>query len=213
VNLRLIVPMCIALLASGAQAQSPLERVSGDVVALDNATLQVKTAKGQTVPVKLAANARVTVRAPTDIAGIAPGMYVATTAVPQPDGTLLASEIRIFPESQRGTGEGHRPMDTPGNTMTNATVSKVSAPANTMTNATVATVAGGGGSRKMTLTYKDGEKVVVVPEGIPIVQSEVGDRALLVAGAHVVVYASRQPDGSLSSERVSVGKGNYVPPS
>jgi hypothetical protein len=86
------------------------------------------------------------------------------------------------------------------------------APRNTTTNATVSSVGSGARSRSMTLTYNGGEKVVVVPEGIPIMFSDVGDRALLIPGAHVLVYATRQPDGSLSSERISVGKGNYVPP-
>jgi len=215
VNTRTLLAIGLSLVTAFAYAQTRLEKISGDVVALDNGVLQIKAGTASPTAVKLGNNARITVRMPTDFAKLAPGMYLGTTAVPQPDGTLLASEVHVFPEAQRGNGEGHRPMDTPGNTMTNATVSKVgegAAPRNTMTNATVANVAGGARARSMTLTYNGGEKVVIVPEGIPILLGEVGDRSLLIPGAHVVVYASRQPDGSLTTERVSVGRGDYVPP-
>lgn len=144
-----------------------------------------------------------------------PGSYVATTAVPQPDGTLLAKEVHVFTEAQRGTGEGHYPMSTPGDTMTNATVSSVAVahPRDTMTNATVAGAATGpAGDHRLTLTYKGAEQTVVVPDGVPIIASEPGDRSLLVPGAHVVVYAHPQSDGRMTVERVSVGKGGFAPP-
>ena len=41
---------------------------------------------------------------------ILPGMYLGTTASKQPDGNFLASEVHVFSEDQRGTGEGHRPL-------------------------------------------------------------------------------------------------------
>jgi len=41
---------------------------------------------------------------------------------------------------------------------------------------------------------------------------EPADRTLLVQGAHVIVYASRLPDGSLSADRVTVGKNGFTPP-
>ena len=132
---------------------------------------------------------------------------------------LYASEVHIFPESMRGTGEGHRPMDTgPGNTMTNATVSSVAAakadarPGNTMTNATVAQVARGELDRRLTLTYPGGEKVVTVPVNTPIVMVEPADRSMLTPGAHVIVYATRQADGSLSADRITIGKNGFIPP-
>ena len=49
--------------------------------------------------------------------------YVAVTAMPQPDGSQKATAVIIFPEADRGVGEGHRPWDfSPNSTMTNATV-------------------------------------------------------------------------------------------
>ena len=104
----------------------------------------------------------------------------------------------------------------PGSTMTNATIASVggrgAAARGTATNATVAEVSGAADGRALTLTYKGGEKVVVVPDNVPIVMVEPADRSLLVPGAHVVVYAAAQPDGTLVSERLTVGKNGFVPP-
>src|SRR5437773_7639519 len=203
------------LLAGAAQAQSQVQKIPGDVVKVDGAKLEIKSTAGQVVDVKLADNARLSARSPADATKLAPGAFIGTTAVPQPDGTLRASEVHIFSESMRGTGEGHRPMDTePGSTMTNATIASVGGAAqhNTMTNATVAGVSGAPGERRMQLTYKGGEKTVVVPENVPVLSIEPADRSLLTPGTHGIVYATPQADGMLAAERVSIGKNGYVPP-
>ena len=90
-----------------------------------------------------------------------------------PDGKLSAVEVHVFPESARGTVEGHRPMDIlPGATMTNATVAELTKDAN---------------ERTLVLRYKDGEQTIRVPNGVPVVSQKPGDRSLLVAGAKVTV--------------------------
>jgi hypothetical protein len=102
-----------------------------------------------------------------------------------------------------------------GGTMTNATVSsvgKASAQTSTMTNATVTQVAGAQGARRMTLSYKGGEKTVIVPNDVPVVMVEPVDRSNLVPGAHVVVYAVPQADGKLAAQRVTIGVKGAVPP-
>jgi hypothetical protein len=158
------------------------------------------------------------VRAPASLDAIKPGSFIGTAATPGPNGTLIASEVHIFPESMRGTGEGHRPMPTmPGSTMTNATVAGVSGTPGgkgrgTMTNATVENVGAAGKARTLKLTYKGGEQTVVVPDKTPIVTVESGSRASLVPGAHVIVYAQRDANGALSAQRISVGKNGSVPP-
>jgi hypothetical protein len=205
------------LLAGATQAQPQGQKIAGDIVKIDGARLEVKATSGQVLAVKLADNVRLSARSAADATKLAPGAYVGTTAVPQPDGTLLAREVHVFPESMRGTGEGHRPMDNePGSTMTNATIASVGShdavPRNTTTNATVAGVSGASGSRRMTLAYKGGEKTVVVPEDVPVVMFEPADRSLLVPGAHVIVYGATQADGAVAAERVTVGKNGFIPP-
>jgi hypothetical protein len=118
----------VALLAGGvaARAQAQTQKIAGDIVKIDGLKLEIKTAGGQAVAVKLADNFRLSARSAADVTKLAPGAYVGTTAVPQSDGTLLAREVHVFPESMRGTGEGHRPTDAePGSTMTNATIASV----------------------------------------------------------------------------------------
>ena len=207
--LRMCVACCAWLLPMQASlAQVPGERLSGEIMNLDRGKLTIKTADGQPITVALADNARITIRAPGDLSQLDPGLYVGVTAVAQPDGTLLASQVNVFPESMRGTSEGHRPMaNLPGNTMTNATVRQVAV----VTNASVTGVSGTADTRRLVLSYAGGEKTVIVPPSAVVVFSEIGDRNALVRGAHVVVYATRRPDASLVSERVSVGKNGSVP--
>jgi hypothetical protein len=52
----------------------------------------------------------------------------------------------------------------------------------------------------------------VVPANVPIVTFEPGDRAMLKPGAHLLLTATRQPDGSLTAARVAIGKDGLVPP-
>jgi hypothetical protein len=213
-RLQTMAPMCVACCAwllptQASLAQAPGERLSGEVVNLNDSTFTIKTAAAQPLIVVLANNARITIRAPGDLSRLDQGQYVGVTAAAQPDGTLVASQINVFPEPMRGTAEGHRPMaNLPGSTMTNATVREVT---NSVTNANVTGVREIAGARRLVLSYAGGEKTVIVPPSAAVVFSEIGDRSAVVRGAHVVVYATRRPDGSLVSERVSVGKNGSVP--
>jgi hypothetical protein len=196
--------------AAGAQpagARPAQEHVRGDVVTVRGDTLTIKKNTGETLALILAPDARVSVADRAELSDVHEGAFIGTTALPEPDGSLRAVEVHLFPESMRGTGEGHRPWDRqPGSTMTNATV----APSTSLsrTNATVADVEG----RSLRLTYPGGEKTVLVPHGTTVVKLEPSDRSRLVPGAHVFVIASRQPDGRLRAERLTVGKGGVVPP-
>ena len=92
-----------------ALAQS-MQTLRGDVGAVEGNTLHLESAAGRETIVKLPQNVRVSLRVPASLDAIKPGTFVGTAATPGPNGTLVASEVHIFPESMRGTGEGHRPM-------------------------------------------------------------------------------------------------------
>jgi hypothetical protein len=181
-----------------APGAAPTQRIRGDVTALDGLNLQVKSRTGEMLTVKLAENYTVTAVAKIDIDRIVPGTYVGAASMPQPDGTQKALEVLLFPEARRGSGEGHYPWDLQ--------------PGSMMTNATVADIVVVDKNHRMTLTYKDGEKVVVVPPDAPLVTFEPGDRAMLKPGAHIIVTATKQPDGTLTAAGVAVGKDGLVPP-
>src|SRR5258708_13829016 len=117
----------------------------------------------------------------------------------QADGPQKALAVHIFPEAQRGSGEGFRAWDLrPNSTMTNATVAE--------------TVAGTDG-QNITVKYKDGEKKVVVPPATPIVAFVTGDKSELKAGAKIIIFgANKKDDGSLEANRVGVGRDGIAPP-
>jgi hypothetical protein len=191
--------LCGLCAAAFAQAPLPTQRIRGDVAALDGLNLQVKSRAGEMLAVKLAENYAVTAVVKIDVSAIKPGAFVGIASMPQADGTQTALEVLLFPEAMRGSNEGHYPWDLkPGSMMTNATVADA--------------VAMNPGGRRMTLKYKDGEKTVVVPDDAPIVTFEAGDKAMIVPGAHIIVTAAKQPDGSLTAARVAVGKNGLVPP-
>jgi hypothetical protein len=192
-----LVCVCATTLA---QTPAPTQRIRGDVVALDGVHLQVRSRSGETLAVTLADTYVVSAVVKVDLNAVKPGAFVGVASMPQSDGTLTALEVLVFPEAMRGTGEGHYAWDLkPGSMMTNATITEMGTVAQT-------------GIRRLALRYKDGEKTIVVPEDAPIVTFEPGDRAMLVPGAHVLLTASRQPDGSLTAARVAVGKNGLVPP-
>jgi outer membrane lipoprotein SlyB len=190
----------LALAVSTALAQPPpTVRVRGEILQSDGANLVVKTRQGETVTIRLADNARVAGLVRIPLSDIKPGSYVGSAAVPRGDGTFRALEVHVFPEAQRGTGEGHRPFDLePQSTMTNATVAEI-----------VIRVDG----TALTLKHKDGEQTIVVPEGTPIVAYVPGDRSELKPGARIMVFAAqRQADGSFTAPSVTVGRDGLTPP-
>jgi hypothetical protein len=143
---------------------------------------------------------------PISLADIKPGSYIGTAAMPQSDNTQRAIAISVFPESARGTGEGHRPFDLlPQSTMTNGSVASVAG----STSSTG--IAEGSSGRTLQLKYKDGEKTIVVPPDTPIVSSRPADRALLVPGASVSLFA-QVVDSKPTVLRVNAGRSGFVLP-
>ena len=212
------VAISLACLSASASGQTATQRIRGEVERLNGNELTLRSDSGQRIAVRLSDTISITTRAPSRLDAIAPGTFIGTTAVPQGDGTLTAVEVHVFPEAMRGMGEGHRPMDRePGSTMTNATVTSVTPSAksssrSTMTNATVANIASASGTRRVTLKYKDGEKTVVIADSVPVTMMGQGDKSALVPGAHVAITASKQLDGQLVADRITVGKDGYIPP-
>jgi hypothetical protein len=123
-------------------------------------------------------------------------MYLGTTATKQADGNFLASEVHVFSEDQRGTGEGHRPLGSAsqsGATMTNANVERVE-------DVAVQNIEG----RLMTLKYKGGEVKVMVPPGVPVVNRIVTDRNALKLDSDVSVQGTRNSDGALAAIQITI---------
>ncbi len=59
----------------------------------------------------------------------------------------------------------------------------------------------------LTVKYKDGEKKVVVPPNTAIVAYAPGSKDELKPGAQIIIFgATRQPDGSLTTPAINVGR-------
>lgn len=197
IRIALLLASLLALHAPLADAQTST-RIRGTIERLDDQTLTVKSREGETLKITVPPNLAVVAVSKAALADIKPGTFVGAAALPEAGGTFKAQEVLVFPESMRGTGEGHYPWDlSPGSTMTNATVD--------------ALVSGNDGT-SLTLKHKSGEVKVAVPKDTPIVTLGPGEKALLVPGAGVFVPATRAADGTLSAPRVLVGTNGLMPP-
>jgi hypothetical protein len=183
-----------------AFAQSALPRIiRGEIVSVDGANVGVKTKSGESLNLHLKDGQNLTAVIPAALSDIKPGVFVGAAAMPGKDGALSALEVHIFPESQRGSGEGFRPFDlAPGSSMTNANIS-----------AAVDTVDG----PKLTLTYKGGEQTVVVGKTTPIVTFAPGAASDLKPGASLDIFgAAKTADGAIEAARIVIGRdGTKVP--
>ena len=191
--MRILATACLILgLTVAASAQSPTTRIRGEVEKAEGDTLMIKTVDGASARVALTAGYAVGGVVKATVADIKKGGFIGVGARPQPDGSLLAVQVFIFPEAMRGTGEGHRPWGVlPDSTMTNATVSE-----------TVSRVDGA----NVMLTYPGGEQKVAITPDANIIMAAPAQAAELVAGAQVAMTATKQPDGSFSASRVTIAK-------
>ena len=219
-RISVLTAAALVALAGAASAQqpapSPERRVRGVIVEVAGSSFTMKTADGKVVKVQLADKARIASVSKADLGAIAQNEFVGTAAVPMADGSLRALEVHLFPESMRGTGEGHRPWDLEaGSTMTNGTVAAVDgapAPQSTMTNANVAKVSKEAGGLTLLLSYPAGQQTVVVAAGTPVVRLSPADRSVLVPGARAFAAGPAGPDGTVTAGRVFAGVGGAEPP-
>jgi hypothetical protein len=188
------------LFSTAASAQQPQTvRVRGTIEAVDGKVLSIKSREGADLKVTVTEPVTVIGIAKASLADIKPNSYIGVSGMPEADGTQKALAIHIFPEAQRGTGEGFRAWDLrPNSTMTNATVAQ--------------TVAGTDG-QNILVKYKDGEKKVVVGADTPIVSFVTGNKDELKAGAKIIIFgANKKEDGTLETNRVGVGVDGITPP-
>jgi hypothetical protein len=183
-------------LATPALAQAPTPHLRGTITKVSGDVIEVKTRRGELVPVTLDANVSVSGVFKSDLADIKPGSFIGTAAAPQPDGSLKALEVTVFPPGVTG-GDGHYPWDLePNSTMTNGRVGELSTSK----------------GRIMTVKYPNGEKQITVPDDVPVVSFHASTRAALVVGAAVTLVPVKAADGSMHAGRVQVGEGGTIPP-
>ena len=118
---------------------------------------------------------------PARFRDIRPGDYIASAAAPGVDGKLHSTELRIFPDSLRGLGEGQRPMH--------------DAREQTMTNAAVAGVVIRDDSSLLTVHFGDSVAELVVDSDVPVRRIVAARRSELAVGQKVRVLGQDLPEG------------------
>jgi hypothetical protein len=187
--------VCIALPASAAD---DTVRIRGTIERIEGPVYVVKNRDGAELKLTVTDNPLFVAIAPSTMADIKPGMFVGSAGTMQPDGTQKAIEVHIFPESMRGTGEGHYDWDLkPQTKMTNANVEQ--------------TVAGVDG-QILTVKYKDGEKKLLVTPETVVVTYVPGNKDELKPGTKIFVGAAKkQPDGTVQTPRITYGRNGAGP--
>jgi hypothetical protein len=189
------VLICIALPASAQETV----RIRGTIERVEGPAYVVRNRDGAELKLTVTDSPLFVAIVKSTMADIKPGMFVGSTGLTQPDGSQKAIEVHIFPESMRGTGEGHYDWDLkPHTKMTNANVEQ-----------TVAGVEG----QTLSVKYKDGEKKLLVTPETAVVSYVVGNKDDLKPGTRIFVAAAKkQPDGSLQTARITYGKDGLTPP-
>jgi len=184
--------------ASPLSAQETV-RIRGTIERVEGPIFVVKNRDGAEVKLTVTDNPLFVAIVKSTTADIKPGMFVGSTGMTQPDGGQKAIEVHIFPESMRGTGEGHYDWDLkPQSKMTNANVEQ--------------TVAGVDG-QMLSVKYKDGEKKILVTPDTAIVTYATGDKSDLKPGTKIFIAAAKkQSDGTLQTPRITYGKDGLTPP-
>ena len=190
-------------------------------------SLALKTYDEKSVTVPIAPDTKFAWVVASSLASLKSGDFVGT-ATTGPDNALRAVELVVFPESMRGTGEGHYGWDVPGvvaaaagsedasSGMTNGTVQQESGMTNgtvqqqsEMTNGKVTSSVGKPGETTLTIGYKGGTAKVHVPAGTPIVRFEPTERSVLSKGQKLFVVQSSDAPGA---KFVAIGKDGLTPP-
>jgi hypothetical protein len=184
-----------------AMAEAPAAaptRIRGEIVSLGNDTLTVHRRSGDTVSIALPTDVKIASVRKMALADIKPGSFIGTAAKADTKGNLTAQEVVVFPEAERGTGEGHYAWDLGAHS--------------TMTNANVDAVVKATHGNVLQLSYKGGSNSVTVPPNAPVVTFIPASRADLVAGKKIFVISSADASQKFTALRIVVEKDGVVPP-
>jgi hypothetical protein len=185
--------ICLALPASAQE----ITRIRGTIERIEGPVYVIKSRDGTELKLTLTDNPLFVAIAPATVADIKPGMFVGSAGMMQPDGTQKAIEVHIFPESMRGTGEGHYDWDLK--------------PASKMTNGNVEQTVAGVDGPVLSVKYKGGEKKLMVTPETVVVTYVPGNKDEVKPGTKVFVAAKKQADGTFQAPRITYGKNGAGP--
>jgi hypothetical protein len=196
-----VIALASAALASAAFSQERV-RVRGSVEKVEGDVVTVKSRDGKTLMLKLSDKSQVRGVVKASLSDIKDGTMVGVTSLPQPDGSLKATEVHIFPATQN-VNQTHGPWDSQPNSF--------------MTNGAVEQTVKGVDGQTLTVKYKTGDKVdekkITVTPTTEIVTTVPGERSELKPGAKIfIANAGKLPDGMIDAQSISVGRDGMTPP-
>jgi len=194
--------------ATTTGAPTDVTPIRGTLASVSDSALTVTTSAGD-VSITVQQPLHVFARASSKLSNVTPSSFVGVTSVAQKDGSQRATEIHIFPEELRGTGEGSYLMTPKGgadtsqkkSTMTNGTVAAEpkAGEAPRMTNGTSTNQSTG----TITGNYRGGSQTITVPPNVTVTTlAPVSTK--LAKGTRVVVLGLKQPDGSMKASNLVV---------
>ena len=175
--------------------------VSGDMLTV--------TSQNNSVKIHLGNQLTVYTNRPSDLSHVTSNAFIGVTSVKQSDGSERATEIHIFPEELRGTGEGsflispNQAKSASGSRMTNGTVSTLKATngstsGSRMTNGTVSTKSG---ASTISVQYGGGVQTISIPPNVAVTAlTPISGKPK--QGDNVFVLPKKQADGSLIATKI-----------
>ena len=216
----------LSVAAITASAAPQPERLRGIVTAVSANEVTVRTVTGE-VSMSVSGDTKYLTTVHADLNNITADSYVGV-ASKTVGGKQVALDIIIFPPAMKGAAEGHfgwdRMPDTTvagganiASSMTNGSVAAVArggtaaSTNSSLTNGSVATALESGGAKQLTVTYKGGEQIVLVPPTASIVTMQFGGVSDIKPGVGVFVNAVAD-GGKTAAGLIIVGTPGAVPP-
>ena len=199
----LLVAPAVAQASAPAAPRMPV-RIRATIEKFDNNMLTVKTEKGGELTLAVTPKTTISGVTACKLTDIKPNDFIGVTAMEGSDNKFHATEVHIFPEAMRGTGEGRHPLD--------------KGPDSSMTNAAVAGMVDSAGGKTYTLRYMSKATGTVsstnidIDAAIPVVAFTPGDPSLLQPGAHTLMFVLKEEDGDLIALNIVAEKDGVRPP-
>lgn len=202
--LLLICLFLLALSVSAASAQvkaaAPIEGVIGKVESVTPGSIAIQTQSG-VVKVEIQQPLTTYRQVPSDLSHVTNDAYVGVPSVEQQNGAEVAQQIMIFPPELRGAAEGSvitgkAPATATQSRMTNGSVARPVSNSR-MTNGT----AQKDGGTTLVVHYQDGAQTISVPAGVKVTEIA-PEKLTLAAGDTVYVATTKQPNGTLTTDKI-----------
>ncbi|HJS85059.1 MAG TPA: hypothetical protein VJ779_06330 [Acetobacteraceae bacterium] len=184
-----------ALAQSGSNAPDVVP-VRGTVETASPDGLVLRSARGQTLAVQLTGNWQALAVFPSALSAVKRGDFIATATAGRGNHVAIRVLVILSP-ALRDVGQGHYhwnfgPAYLRDDAIVDALVLQVY-------------------RNEITISWSGGEKQLVIPDGLPVVRLEPGDRAMVAPGAKVFLFATLN-GGHALARYVLVGANGFTPP-